>query len=156
MFTSQLWPPCAVRGFFHDAFFAEQRANRIGRLSTVLNPADDFFFVDVDNGGVFGRVVIADDFDKATVTRRTAVRNDYAIERLPFGTHSIESDFYQDLTTFRVWLKILVDYLLKGNFEPREPSSPPKFGSVGILTLVFFPFLVFPFLPLAFFAACCC
>ena len=90
--------------FFHDAFLAEERANRIGRLCTVFDPADNFFFVDVDNGGVFCRVVVAHDFDKTPVTRRTAVRDDYAIERLPFGAHSIESDFYHDLTTFRVWL----------------------------------------------------
>ena len=58
----------------------KKRSNSVSRLSTVVDPLDSLFSVDLDISGIGKGIVVANLFDELTVAGRSLVCNNYAIE----------------------------------------------------------------------------
>ena len=99
--TSSGWafPPCrgdlglrssgsGTTGTLHERF------RGIGWLGAELDPMVNAFDVDDERDGLTAgaRVIVAEDFDEATVTADALFGNDEAIGRLVFGTEALEAD----------------------------------------------------------------
>lgn len=78
--------------FLHDAGFAQQVANGIGRLRAVLQPFESLFLVDLNLRWRSDRVIDTDLFDEASVARRAGIGNDNAVKRSFVSTHTFQTN----------------------------------------------------------------
>src|SRR5437867_712290 len=70
----------------------DQRAHRVRRLCTFSEPVAHSLLVDLHDGRLRARVVVAEDFDKRTVTGGTGIGDDDAEERPFLGTGSTQTN----------------------------------------------------------------
>src|SRR5581483_5092289 len=80
----------------------DQRAHRIGRLRTLLEPEVDALFVDLHDRRLGARVVVAEDFDERAVARRARIGDHDAEERTLLGPGATKTN--DDHTCTPEWL----------------------------------------------------
>src|SRR5690606_7821789 len=92
--AQQLFALLLLMELSQDAGFAEQVANGIGSLRSGLQPFQRFLFIDIHLSRLCNRVISADLFDKAAVTRRTGIGYYDAVERRLMRTHTFQTNSY--------------------------------------------------------------
>ena len=77
----------------HDSLMAEQRTNCVRRLRALLKPIEHLLLIDVDYRRLLRGVVVSDNLDETTVTRRARIGYDDTLKRLLCRTHAVQSNF---------------------------------------------------------------
>jgi len=77
----------------NDFAFYEKRSYGLSGLSTVSKPLGSLLCVDFDFNGISEGIVVTDFFDELTVTGRSLVCYNYAVEGSLLCAKSLKSDF---------------------------------------------------------------